>query len=168
MAEQRSSTQIPGMKTSLRKRFGLRIKELRLATGDSQEAFADRCGFARSYMSRLERGEGNPSLDAIERLALVLGVSEAEFFPDHPAKSKTTYIVPYASDGTCFHPGLASARDGSFKVGEKNQPLRFASFEEALEHLKAMPVAKWWRPNAQGNPGLVSAIRWESLERREW
>jgi len=35
----------------------------------SQEALADRCGFARSYMSRIERGNANPSLDAIETLA---------------------------------------------------------------------------------------------------
>ena len=35
----------------------------------SQEAFADKCGFARSYMSRIERGGANPSLDAIDTLA---------------------------------------------------------------------------------------------------
>ncbi|EFA2466843.1 helix-turn-helix transcriptional regulator, partial [Escherichia coli] len=51
---------------TLRKLFGQRVKELRIATGMSQEAFADRCGFARSYMSRIERGGSNASLDAIE------------------------------------------------------------------------------------------------------
>ncbi|HAL6884082.1 TPA: helix-turn-helix transcriptional regulator, partial [Klebsiella pneumoniae] len=56
------------MKKSLRIQFGERVKELRIATGLSQEAFADRCGFARSYMSRIERGGSNASLDAIEVL----------------------------------------------------------------------------------------------------
>lgn len=46
----------------------------------SQEAFADRCGFARSYMSRVERGGANPSLDAVEVLANALGVEVVELF----------------------------------------------------------------------------------------
>jgi transcriptional regulator with XRE-family HTH domain len=46
----------------------------------SQEAFADKCGFARSYMSRVERGGANPSLDAIETLAGGLKVRVAELF----------------------------------------------------------------------------------------
>ena len=62
------------MKKTLRIKFGERVKELRIATGMSQEAFADRCGFARSYMSRIERGGSNASLDAIEVLANALSV----------------------------------------------------------------------------------------------
>jgi transcriptional regulator with XRE-family HTH domain len=46
----------------------------------SQEAFADKCGFARSYMSRVERGGANPSLDAIEALAGGLKVRVVELF----------------------------------------------------------------------------------------
>ena len=68
------------MKRTLRQKFGIRVKELRLASGLSQEAFADKCGFARSYMSRIERGGANPSLDAIEALAVALGVSVNELF----------------------------------------------------------------------------------------
>ncbi|HZG20589.1 MAG TPA: helix-turn-helix transcriptional regulator [Herbaspirillum sp.] len=68
------------MSTPLRKQFGLRIKELRQSAGFSQEAFADRCGFARSYMSRIERGAANPSLDAIEILAGALQVEVPHLF----------------------------------------------------------------------------------------
>ena len=46
----------------------------------SQEAFADKCGFARSYMSRIERGGANPSLDAIETLAVALKVEVEALF----------------------------------------------------------------------------------------
>lgn len=66
--------------TVLRKRFGSRVRELRKAAGYSQEAFADHCGFARSYMSRVERGAGNPSLDAIETIAAALDVEVAKLF----------------------------------------------------------------------------------------
>ena len=72
------------MPVSLRKRFGLRVAALRKEAKLSQEAFADKCGFARSYMSRIERGRGNPSLDAIETLAAALRVPVARLFDDKP------------------------------------------------------------------------------------
>jgi transcriptional regulator with XRE-family HTH domain len=70
------------VRISLRKKFGIRIAALRKASKLSQEAFADRCGFARSYMSRIERGGANPSLDAIETLANALKVPVRELFED--------------------------------------------------------------------------------------
>lgn len=70
------------MKLTLRKKFGKRVKGLRVKTGMSQEDLADRCGFARSYMSRMERGKANPSLDAIERLAGGLRVSVGALFDE--------------------------------------------------------------------------------------
>jgi len=70
------------MRVTLRKKFGQRIASLRRAAGVSQEDFAERCGFARSYMSRIERGKANPSLDAIETLAGGLKAREKELFED--------------------------------------------------------------------------------------
>lgn len=61
-------------------KFGLRVKELRQASGLSQEAFADKCGLVRSYVSRVERGRANPSIDAIEILATALDVPVAALF----------------------------------------------------------------------------------------
>lgn len=60
---------------NLRKAFGQRIRELRSELGYSQEAFADRCGFVRTYMSRIETGAANPTLDAVKILADGLGVT---------------------------------------------------------------------------------------------
>jgi transcriptional regulator with XRE-family HTH domain len=68
------------VRTTLRKRFGQRVTVLRKAARLSQEALADRCGFARSYMSRIERGRANPSLDAIETLAGGLRVGIVDLF----------------------------------------------------------------------------------------
>ncbi|ELE9688479.1 helix-turn-helix transcriptional regulator [Enterobacter kobei] len=154
------------MKKTLRKLFGQRVKELRVATGLSQEAFADRCGFARSYMSRIERGGSNASLDAIEVLANALSVEPWQLlvsglFED----SDPELLVPYAADGSCFHPGLASTRDGSFAVGDKAAQKRFGTFAEALEYLRSMETAKWRRPNPSGNRGIVSAVRWDKLRK---
>jgi transcriptional regulator with XRE-family HTH domain len=66
------------VKIPLRKVLGLRVKEFRHASKLSQEAFADKCGFARSYMSRIERGKANLSLDAIEVIATTLEIEETE------------------------------------------------------------------------------------------
>ncbi|WP_081501763.1 helix-turn-helix domain-containing protein [Pseudomonas sp. GM60] len=65
---------------SIRKAFGTRIRELRLATGMTQEAFADHCGFARTYMSRVETGGANPSLDAIKVFADALSIDLSALF----------------------------------------------------------------------------------------
>lgn len=56
------------------------MKFLRHASGMSQETFADKCGFARSYISRIERGGANPSLDAIEVLAEALEIEVCNLF----------------------------------------------------------------------------------------
>lgn len=71
-----------GMIQILRKRFGERFRLLRVASGLSQEAFADKVGFARTYMSRIETGRANVSLDAIETLASGLNISVSELFSE--------------------------------------------------------------------------------------
>ncbi|WP_311767401.1 helix-turn-helix domain-containing protein [Burkholderia stagnalis] len=73
--------------TSLRNRFGARVRELRKATtGLSQEAFADKCGFVRSYMGKIETGKANPSLDSIQTIADALGVPVRALFEEDGAE----------------------------------------------------------------------------------
>ncbi|MBD9577946.1 helix-turn-helix transcriptional regulator [Pseudomonas sp. PDM23] len=62
----------------LRTAFGQRIRELRIKKGFSQEAFADECKLVRTYMSRIENGTANPSLEAAKVLADGLGVTLSE------------------------------------------------------------------------------------------
>lgn len=49
--------------------FGKRVKLLRLQAGLSQEAFAHKCGLDRTYVSGIERGLRNPTLEVIAILA---------------------------------------------------------------------------------------------------
>lgn len=42
--------------------------------------FAERCGFYQTYLSRVETGQANPTLNAIEVIANGLGLSVFEFF----------------------------------------------------------------------------------------
>ncbi len=150
------------MKKPIRQSFGQRVKELRLATGLSQEAFADMSGFARSYMSRLERGKANPSLDAIQTLADALGVEVLELFKI-PLRIESAIMVPFAADGTCFNPTLFRPESKNFSVGSKGAVFHYKDFSVALDYLRASKKAYWQRPNANGNWGIVTAVRWAPL-----
>jgi len=61
-------------------RFGACVRQLRQERGYTQEEFADRCGFFRTYLSRIETGAANPTLNAIEVIAIALGVSLVDVF----------------------------------------------------------------------------------------
>lgn len=67
---------------TLRTAFGQRIRDLRKQQGISQEAFADKCGFMRTYMSRIETGTANPSLEAAKVLASGLGMTLSDLLRD--------------------------------------------------------------------------------------
>ncbi|MBN6811536.1 helix-turn-helix domain-containing protein [Kocuria marina] len=55
--------------------FGDRLRDLRRERGwESQEAFAHHVGLDRTYISGLERGRRNPTLDVIGKLAHGLDV----------------------------------------------------------------------------------------------
>lgn len=55
-------------------RFGQRVKTLRLQARLSQEAFADKCGLDRTYISGIERGVRNPTLEVIGVIADGFGI----------------------------------------------------------------------------------------------
>lgn len=59
-----------------------RLREQATPNGYSQEAFALRAAIARSYFSKIERGQVNLSLDLIERIAKTLGVPIARIFSE--------------------------------------------------------------------------------------
>lgn len=60
------------------KSFGAKVRMLRHKRELSQEALADLCGLDRTYVGGIERGERNPSLRNIARLAASLRVSLTE------------------------------------------------------------------------------------------
>lgn len=62
------------------KRFGLAIKQRRQEIGISQEELAFRSNLHRTYISDVERGYRNPSLDNVTELAKALEISVSELF----------------------------------------------------------------------------------------
>ena len=60
--------------------LGMAIKTQRASLGISQEELAHRAGLHRTYVSDLERGARNPSIESIEKLAGALQVSVSNLF----------------------------------------------------------------------------------------
>lgn len=62
------------------RQFGKRFRQLRLARRLSQEQLAEKANLHRTYIGAVERGERNPSLKSILRIARALDVSLEEVF----------------------------------------------------------------------------------------
>jgi transcriptional regulator with XRE-family HTH domain len=54
--------------------FGLNVRRVRLDKGLTLEALADEVGLAYTYVGQIERGQRNPTLGVVERIAAALGV----------------------------------------------------------------------------------------------
>ena len=65
---------------TIQKRFGERVRALRLAKGLSQEELAFRSRVHRTYLGGIERGERNPSLKNIAAIADALDIAVQELF----------------------------------------------------------------------------------------
>lgn len=61
-------------------KIGRIIKDLRVKRGLSQEQFCDQCGIDQHYISNIENGQRNLSIDIIERIASFFGLSLSQFF----------------------------------------------------------------------------------------
>ena len=68
-------------KVDVKKSFGTSVKAWRKRLGISQEELAERAELHRTYVSDVERGARNLSLESITRVARALDISVADLFP---------------------------------------------------------------------------------------
>ena len=61
--------------------FGLRVRELRLERGLSQEALADAAKLHRTHIGLIERAKREPRIDTVAALAKALRVQPADLMP---------------------------------------------------------------------------------------
>lgn len=64
--------------------FAFHLRRLRIAAGLSQEGIADRAGLHRTYISSIERGQRNLSLENIFVIADALGVPPSRMLEPIP------------------------------------------------------------------------------------
>ena len=73
-------------KNTAARQFGLTIRRHRIAMNMSQETLAAAASCHPTYVSLLERGKRNPSLDTMLRIAEALGVKAWELVHETEAK----------------------------------------------------------------------------------
>lgn len=66
--------------STLRYRFGKRLRFIRRQKDLTQEQLAEAVGISVEFLSNLERGINAPSFETLEKLAVVLAVSVQELF----------------------------------------------------------------------------------------
>ncbi|MER2471505.1 helix-turn-helix domain-containing protein [Photorhabdus laumondii] len=74
--------------------FGQRVRYFRQSSGMSQEAFADKCGIDRTYISGIERGVRNPTLEIINIIASGLQIDLTDLF-DFSREDSTNPFCPF-------------------------------------------------------------------------
>ncbi len=62
------------------KAFGARLQKVRRRKGISQRRLSVETGMSEGYLSRLEHGRVNATLDIVRRLGIALGVRARTFF----------------------------------------------------------------------------------------
>ncbi len=68
---------------SIKQRFGKAIRRRRRELDLSQEELAERAELHRTYISNIERGELNPSLETMEKLVKALDISVSALFANY-------------------------------------------------------------------------------------
>lgn len=65
-----------------RELVGRNVRRIRVAKGISQERLAFDSGVDRSYLGGMERGEENPTVDVLDRLAKTLAIPLRDLFAE--------------------------------------------------------------------------------------
>lgn len=69
-------------KDNIQMLFGCTIRKFRTERQISQETFADMCGLHRTYISDIERGLRNVSLENIDKMAKALNIKISDIFKE--------------------------------------------------------------------------------------
>lgn len=73
---------------SLSENVSSNLKKLREKSGLSQEAFAAEIGYSTSYLSMIERGTRQLTLEGIEKVAAALGIDPLDLLKAPRGKKK--------------------------------------------------------------------------------
>ena len=90
------------MNKSFNLKFGLRVKELRLANKFTQEQLAEKLGIERTYLARIETGKHFPGAENIEKLACIFNISTSELFEYNHFKNKENLINEIRTELAAF------------------------------------------------------------------
>jgi transcriptional regulator with XRE-family HTH domain len=99
--------------TPVRGHFGALLKAERLAAGISQTALGQETGFDHSFISRLESGEREPTLETVDGITKALGLSQ----PERDRLRMAAGYMPMRDESVYQHP----------QIGELDRAIQSAS-----------------------------------------
>lgn len=80
--------------SEISKHIGNRIRNYRMQLGYSQERLAEISGCHPTYIGQVERGEKNPTLESIEKIASALRVSMSKLFENLDVDDNNERNIP--------------------------------------------------------------------------
>lgn len=125
--------------------IGMKIKELRLKNGLTQEELGERTDLTKGYISQLERDLNSPSIETLFTLLEVLGTTPKQFFDDEKWQNKEVvfteaertsfidsdkqyeieWLIPTSNDKEMEPVFLKLYKGGAFKSFEPSQSETF-------------------------------------------
>lgn len=72
---------------------GRRVRLIRRRVGLTQAQLAEQAELSNNFIGLIERGEGHPTLQTIQRIAEALGVKLSELFVEEDAPKSTEQIL---------------------------------------------------------------------------
>lgn len=72
----------------MRVKFALRLNKLRTQKNISARKMSNALDFSQSYLSKVESGEMQPSMDKFFAICIYLGITPAEFFAEDIKKTR--------------------------------------------------------------------------------
>lgn len=118
--------------------FGARLRELRRTSGETAAGLYRRCGIDMTYLHRLERGEIDPRLSMLSKLASALNVPLQEVLPQPSAPAYDAAVPAEAPAGT--EASQPAGLSGSPERGHQPRPVdpsaaagETAAYREAIE-----------------------------------
>ncbi|AAY49838.1 conserved hypothetical protein [Xanthomonas campestris pv. campestris str. 8004] len=113
---------------------------------------------------------GASHLKIPQKLPLTLGTNlqpknlpEQRFTLEDAGAVPIGVLIPVASDGTWFSPDLKRGR--GYTICAKGEEIVVESYLEALSQLRLIPKPRWRRPNAGGNWGIMTGVKWEDASK---
>jgi transcriptional regulator with XRE-family HTH domain len=156
-----------------RQYLGKELARARIAAGfSSQQAFADRLGYDRSVISKVESGDRVPSMDVLEKIAEATGIERELFermtdFVRESDGAVPGWFAPYrerereAHTLRLWHPGIVS---GLLQTGEYAHAL-FAATGASTDRIDELVAERLDRQSVLDRASVVAVLD-ESVLRR--
>ena len=104
--------------------IGLRIREARQKQGLTLEQAAHATGLSASFLSQIERGIINPSINSLKKISQILGVSMVAFFQEDETNSNSQQDYSWPSENIGNEFGGLGVRLGRFSFTDKVRIVR--------------------------------------------